>query len=486
MDNGADGLATLTGQMSISNSVTIYTDSNAPPGQVVNFDVSGGVGGTNYTGLGACPDLAGNTNWNPIVQSGGAGTTTAPATGSDGVSTSPITLTINTGGFGEGNAYAAYGTQDNFTNNPAGTLVNTPVALVGSYLYIDNTFTPGPVVNTIANTLNNVPAGTYNLYLYGNDGGNAGGPGGNGEQNDQGTFFTVSSDLMPATSLITTNKAASLTSNTLIQGADYVVFSNVVVGSGQTITITWTANTNATSLDYAGQNSQGVFNGLQLATVVAAAAGPRPFAMNSLLTGSGTISFDAGDANFMSDLDIADGGNTFSGQWNVVQGALLGGAAGSLGTNTITVGVNGALETVYNINNTNAGLILNGQMFLHTSDTFKTLTVNGAVVSAGTYTFVQLHSFYPANFPSTWPMQTNSAVNTGSGQITVLSPPGGPFTTTLVVQQSGSNLSLSWTNGGTLQTTTNLTSPWTTVVGASSPYTVIPTNKPAQFYRVHP
>jgi hypothetical protein len=86
-------------------------------------------------------------------------------------------------------------------------------------------------------------------------------------------------------------------------------------------------------------------------------------------------------------------------------------------------------------------------------------------------------------------MQTNSAVSSGSGSITVLFPAGSSSTnTTLVIQQSGPNLQLSWTNnaGTTLQTTTNLLGSWTTVVGATSPYTIVPTNKPAQFYRIHP
>jgi hypothetical protein len=434
----------------------------------------------NYAGPGAYPDAAGHTNWNPIVQTAGAGTTTAPATNSDGVTTSPVTLTINSGGFAEGNQYAPYGPY----NNSAGAPANTPEALESYYLYVQNTFTPNLVTNTIFNTLDNVPAGAYDLYLYGNNGGGAGGL--VGDQNDWGTIFTVSSDLTPATTLASTNQRASLTSNTFIQGADYVVFSNVLVGAGGTITFSWTANTSVTSSDYAGQNSYAAFNGLQLVTAVSANVGPRPIEIDSLLAGNGTISYSAGDTNFASDLAIGGAANTFSGQWNVAQGAIVGTTSGSLGTNTITVGGNGALETAYNINNTNAGLVLNGKLFLHSSDTFKTLTVNGNVVNAGTYTFAQLNSAYPANFPATWQRQTNSAVNTGSGQITVLSPVVTSSTTTLIVAHSGPNLSLTWTNGGTLQTATNLFGVWTVVLGASSPYTVVPTNRLAQFYRVHP
>ena len=481
MDNGADGLATLTGQMAVTNSVTIYTDTNQVAGLVVNFDVPGGIGGTNYAALGAYPDVSGHTYWNPI--SGTTGTTTATCTNSDGVTTSAITLTMDADGVavGGGNtAVGAYGTYD----NSAGTPTNTPPALEDDYIYLNNVTSPAFVQTIVTNTLNNVPSGTYNLYLYGNNGGNSTGFNGTFKQNDWGTIFIVSSDMTSATILSTTNRSPA---TSFVQGADYVVFSNVVVGAGGFINIAWTPNTNISGLFGVFQCS---FNGLQLVAVTAAAAGPRPFEISSLLTGNGTITYNAGDTNFASDLDIADGANTFSGQWNVVQGALLGGAAGSLGTNTITVGTNGALETVYGINDTNAGLVLNGKMFLHTSDTFKTLIVNGVTNFAGTYSWSQLNTAYPANFPSSWPMQTNSAVSSGSGSITVLFPAGSSSTnTTLVIQQSGPNLQLSWTNnaGTTLQTTTNLLGSWTTVVGATSPYTNnILTNKPIRFYRVHP
>ncbi len=475
MDNGADGLVTLTGQIDIANNVTIYTDTNSLPATIANFDAPGGVGGANFVGLGAYADLPGNTSWNPV--SGTSGTTLSPSTNSDGLTTSPITLTENSASLGVGVNYGSY-------DNSAGTPANTPPALEDNYLWVANNFIPNFVQEVVTNTINNVPAGTYNLYLYGNNGGNSTGFNGTGKQSDWGTTFTVSSDIAPATSLSTSNSPLSYTSNAFIQGVDYVVFSNVVVGSGQTISVTWTANTNLVS--FAGANAFAAFNGFQLVTAAEPVAGPRPFKMDSLLTGKGTINYDAGDTNFISDLDIDGTANTFSGPWNVVQGALLGGAPGSLGTNSITVGVNGALETSYNVNNPNAALVLNGKMFLHTSDTFKTLTVNGVVVNAGTYTFAQLNGAYRANFPGIWPLQANSLVNTGTGQITVLSPVAVFTSTSLVIGYSGSNLMLTWTNGGSLQTTTNLTGPWTTIGSASSPYTITPTNKPAQFYRVHP
>ena len=467
LDNGADGLVTVTGEIDIANSVTIYTDTNSPPGLVVNFDVPGGIGGVNYAGHGAFADTSTNTYWNPIVQTGGIGTSEIPATNSDGVTTSQVTLTLDSNSYAEGNVYGEYGTYDNSAGAPA----NTPAALEGNYLFVDNTSVPTAATNIISNTLNNVPPGTYNLYLYGNNGGGAGGD--VGQQNDWGTVFTVASDLTASNSLSTSNRAASFTSNAFIEGADYVVFSNIAVGAGGTITFTFTPNTDATSPDYAGPNSQGAFNGLQLVTAVSAAPGARPFEIDSLLTGSGTINYNEGDANFMSALKIGGSANTFTGQWNVLQGALLGGGANSLGTNAITVAATGALETSYNVNDTVAGLILNGEMFLHQNDTFHTLTVNGVKVSPGTYSFAQLNHSFPASFPASWPLQVGSAVNTGSGSITVLVGPAATAQAARITATAlhGNSLTLSGNSGapsGTYHvlTSTNVILPqvdWTVV-----------------------
>ena len=186
--------------------------------QVINFDVPGGAGAANYSGQGAYSD-PGNNFWNSI-----AGGRTTPATNllSDGVTASPITLTSQLGG-----TYGTQGTQ------------GTPAALQQPYEYNSG------VLRT--DTLNNVPAGTYHLYLYGIN--NTG---------TRGTTFTVSTPVMAPVSESTSNTPASLT--TFSPGADYVVFSNVVVGAGEAITFTWTANPNVT---VAG-NNEGDLNAVQL------------------------------------------------------------------------------------------------------------------------------------------------------------------------------------------------------------------------------
>ena len=207
---------------------------NATQAQVINFDVPGGVAGAaNYSGQGAYSD-PGKNYWNPIW---GGLTTGATNRLSDGITASPITLTSQLGG-----TYGTQGTQ------------GTPAALQQPYEYNNAALR--------TDTLNNVPAGTYNLYLYGIN--NTG---------TRGTTFTVSTPVMSPITQSTSNTPASLT--TFILGADYVIFSNVVVGTAGTITFTWTSNANVT----VSGNIEGDLSGLQLVfvstnTIVNNPAGP--------------------------------------------------------------------------------------------------------------------------------------------------------------------------------------------------------------------
>jgi hypothetical protein len=205
----------------------VFTAICALPGaslhaQVINFDVPGGVSGAaNYSGQGAYSD-PGHSWWNPLR---GGKTTAATNLWSDGSTHTPITLTSQLGG--------SFGTQG-ANGTPAG--LQQPYEYNNAALQVD--------------TLNNVPPGTYNLYLYGinNDG-------------TRGTSYTVSTPIMSPVTLATSNTPASLTS--FVAGADYVVFSNVVVGSVGTITFSWVGSGN---VQLAG-NNEGDLNGLQLVYV---------------------------------------------------------------------------------------------------------------------------------------------------------------------------------------------------------------------------
>lgn len=206
----------------------------------------------------------------------------------------------------------------------------------------------------------------------------------------------------------------------------------------------------------------------------------RPIQINALLTGSGMITYSyLTNINYTNnDLIISGTANTFSGQWNIEQGALLGNAPNSLGTNSITIALTAALETTYNLSTTNGTLTLNGQMYLYTADTFYALSVNGTAVSPGTYTFAQLNSTFPANFPVTWPVQLGSSTgtNTGSGSITVLTGPIPPAPTKISkISLSAGNITLSGTSSNPSGSyhvlgTTNLLTPlssWSVITNGS-------------------
>ncbi len=152
------------------------------------------------------------------------------------------------------------------------------------------------------------------------------------------------------------------------------------------------------------------------------------YRVDSYLTGSGTVVLYLTNANAaiplpVASLNITGNTNNFTGQWNVLQGPLLGSGTNSLGTNTITIGTNGVLETAYDIKNTNSSLILNGQFFLHQNDAFQSVVVGGLALAPGTYSFTQLNNLYPTKFPMTWTQLSGSPVSTGSGSITVLRGP---------------------------------------------------------------
>jgi hypothetical protein len=209
----------------------------------------------------------------------------------------------------------------------------------------------------------------------------------------------------------------------------------------------------------------------------------RGMQVNAWLTGSKTIQYTGYLTNFQPNfacavLNIAGTSNTFSGPWDVKVGVLLGSAANSLGTNTITVENDGALETTYDISNSLGNLIItgNGRMFLHQNDSFRSVIVNGSNLANGTYSWAQLNAAYPTNFPAAWTQQSASSFSTASGSIFVGVPP-----VLLTIQSVGSNLQLIWPQGTLLQAS-NLLGPWATNP-APSPYTVSPTNS-MMFYRV--
>ncbi len=183
--------------------------------------------------------------------------------------------------------------------------------------------------------------------------------------------------------------------------------------------------------------------------------GDRGFQLDARLTGSGNLFWHqfSGSLGGMN-LQITGAGNSFTGQWIVDQGVLVGVTANTLGTNNITVGASGsiaAVETLYDLNNTNASLALgaNGKMFLHQTNHFASVIINGTPLTNGIYSFAQLNSAYPTKFPASWTQQAGSTFTAGSGQIivgnVVAGPPLVPQITSIGL--NGTGLSLMVTNG---------------------------------------
>jgi len=205
-------------------------------------------------------------------------------------------------------------------------------------------------------------------------------------------------------------------------------------------------NNNATSTNYfnklvlsggqldLGDNTlgdiQGQMNVASNSTIYVDSSGVnRTCQVDSWLTGSGNLFWHEFNGMLSgNDLQITCTSNTFNGQWVVDQGVLVGVGTNSLGTNNIVVGLNGltaAVETLYDIHNTNGSLILgaSAKMFLHQNDTFKSVLINGVPLAAGTYSFAMLNSTNSAMFPASWAQQTGSTFTAGSGQILVLANP---------------------------------------------------------------
>lgn len=127
---------------------------------------------------------------------------------------------------------------------------------------------------------------------------------------------------------------------------------------------------------------------------------------------------------------ISSNSNTFSGQWIVKAGWLLGSGLNSLGTNSITLDPNyvlpldssiinvagpALLEPGYDLNSAGALILTNGGvMKLHQNCVFRAVTIQGTVLSSGSHSYLELVTNFPNNFALS-----------GSGSLTV-QPYGSP------------------------------------------------------------
>ena len=202
---------------------------------VYNLNFSGGIGGTylgNYTGVGVAPQAG--TFWNQIQQTqngiGNYNTSVSNLMASDGTTSSGITVSVD-----YNRAYNDTGISEN--------------NLLGSWFQVDGSVN-GAGVGLV--TISGLPAGSFDLYLYGINGGFTG----------RGTRFLFNSNYWiggtedPGNSSFHYLETTGASASSFEQGNNYVLFSDVQSFNGQ---IQYYIGANPS-----GGNEQGPFNGLQI------------------------------------------------------------------------------------------------------------------------------------------------------------------------------------------------------------------------------
>ncbi len=189
---------------------------------------------TPYVGPGAYPGATASDFWNGFgLESNG--NNPYPATG----------LLSDSTGTPTGMSYSiSYG----FNNGAdSSSYQGTP-----AFLFAETAAVSGTGVGALS--LNNVPTGSYSLYLYGAN-----------FDGTRGAQFTVSSGSAVGGFSATKNPYTSAGSGpltTFVLGVDYVEFTGVTPDGGGSINITWSQNVN----DNSG-GGEGDFNGMSLVAV---------------------------------------------------------------------------------------------------------------------------------------------------------------------------------------------------------------------------
>jgi hypothetical protein len=196
-----------------------------------------------YVGQGAYVD-PGNNTWNGFgMPSGFPGDALTASTGPNKTSSggaTPITLDTT---YGFDNGAIGYNSPNAGDNN---TAQGQPSFILGEAAVVNGANPTGSF------TLHHVPAGTYNLYLYGAN-----------FDNDRGAVFSVASGAPLGGVTTTMNTKTGSPANAFVPGATYVEWLNVTPNASGDIAGTWGAVSNTIT----GQTGEGDFNGLQLVAV---------------------------------------------------------------------------------------------------------------------------------------------------------------------------------------------------------------------------
>ena len=235
------GVATVVGVPSTLATTFVVNFHDAMAAQYAESPAAGDANlWTNvvYSGLGAYPDVAGNTNWNGFGKPDGYdpvfNSTVSPQRAADG-SLIPVTLTT-TYDFDSGGLFF-YG-----DGSPGNTCATCPSLVLGYNAVAASGNPPGTF------TLHNVPPGSYTLYVYCAN-----------SDNDRGSLFTINGGSQASC----TNSHTGGPATAFVEGVTYVRFTNVTPKADGTVTGTYTGITNPLS----GNSGEGNFNGLQLIKV---------------------------------------------------------------------------------------------------------------------------------------------------------------------------------------------------------------------------
>jgi hypothetical protein len=236
------------------------------------------------------------------------------------------------------------------------------------------------------------------------------------------------------------------------------------VGDTAVFTITGTAQVASQSYLCPGNNGGG---GIDVGRAVTLAC---------QLSGSGNLVLFQATTNTAQ--EISGNSNTFSGQWIVKSGWLLGSGTNSLGTNSITmdpryvlsldpsiteVAGPAVLEVGYDINSVGTLTLTNGgAMRLHQNCAFSAVNIEGAMLSRGTHAYSELAASFPNSFEAG-----------GSGAITVQPYVNPPASSRILVATN----SLWAMKKGTAEASTPI-SAWRTLAFDDSSWTLAP----APFY----
>ena len=219
--------------------VLVAASAAAQAGVVVNVDINAN-GSNTYSGPGAYDN--GNTYWNGFYPAGGA---SDPLTDADGVTHTPVTLTIlgNLGGVS---------TYDTSLTNPA------PFAgdLLNDYAYNASANPEGFRIDHLT------PNGTYDIYLYAQQGAYPG----------YGADFTINGVTKTATGGVAGDPTSDVDSS-FVEGDNYVHFAQVTANDSGSIAGEWTSP----SYSNPPGDVVGSFNGLQIVEDTTSA--PEPCAL---------------------------------------------------------------------------------------------------------------------------------------------------------------------------------------------------------------